>query len=206
MRLFILLDYLNHQIRFKKYIDFNQCLKYCFNERNYIMNEKNKTLISGIICIVLGILIAVFGGQKVLDIYFGIVALVSGLCLVATGIYAMSKKQPVPSVSLILGCVFLAVGITLFTEYLTIAALINFLVIVVLGSGVGILCYGVYLLSKKQTAPGLMNLALGLVAVVVSILYISVPDFRSIFWIIVGVLIAVYGLVEFIYGIKELKK
>ena len=206
MRLFILLDYLNHQIRFKKYIDFNQCLNYCFNERNYIMNEKNKTLISGIICIVLGILIAVFGGQKVLDIYFGIVALVSGLCLVATGIYAMSKKQPVPSVSLILGCVFLAVGITLFTEYLTIAALINFLVIVVLGSGVGILCYGVYLLSKKQTAPGLMNLALGLVAVVVSILYISVPDFRSIFWIIVGVLIAVYGLVEFIYGIKELKK
>ena len=51
-----------------------------------------------------------------------------------------------------------------------------------------------------------MNLVLGLVAIVVSVLYIAVPDFRNVFWIIVGVLIAVYGLVEFIYGIKESKK
>ena len=61
----------------------------------------------------------------------------------------------------------------------------------------------IYLLVKKQTVPGLMNLILGIVAIVVSVLYIAVPDFRSVFWIIVGVLIAVYGLVEFIYAIKE---
>ena len=169
------------------------------------MNEKNKTLLSGIFCIVLGVLIAIFGGQTVLDIYFGIVALVSGLCLIAYGVYAMSKKQPVPSSSLILGSVLTAVGVTLFTDFLSVGVLINFLVIVVLGAGVGILVYGIYLLSKKETAPGLMNLVLGLVAIVVAVLYISVADFRNIFWIIVGVLIAVYGLVEFIYGIKEVK-
>ena len=81
------------------------------------MNEKNKTLLSGIFCIVLGVLIAIFGGQTVLDIYFGIVALVSGLCLIAYGVYAMSKKQPVPSSSLILGSVLTAVGVTLFTDF-----------------------------------------------------------------------------------------
>ncbi len=170
------------------------------------MNEKNKTLISGIFCIILGVLIAIFGGQKVLDIYFGVVALVSGLCLIAYSVYALSKKQPVPSTALILGFVLSAVGITLFTDYLTVGALINFLVIVILGSGVGILCYGIYLLIKKETVPGLMNLALGIVGVVVSVLYIAVTDFRSIFWIIVGILIAVYGLVEFIYGLKEVSK
>lgn len=169
------------------------------------MNEKNKTLLSGIFCIVLGVLIAIFGGQTVLDIYFGIVSLVSGLCLIAYGVYAMSKKQPVPSSSLILGSVLTAVGVTLFTEFLSVGVLINFLVIVVLGAGVGILVYGIYLLSKKETTPGLMNLVLGLVAIVVAVLYIAVADFRNIFWIIVGVLIAVYGLVEFIYGIKEAK-
>lgn len=169
------------------------------------MNEKNKTLLSGIFCIVLGVLIAIFGGQTVLDIYFGIVSLVSGLCLIAYGVYAMSKKQPVPSSSLILGSVLTAVGVTLFTEFLSVGVLINFLVIVVLGAGVGILIYGIYLLCKKETAPGLMNLVLGLVAIVVAVLYIAVNDFRNIFWIIVGVLIAVYGLVEFIYGIKEAK-
>lgn len=169
------------------------------------MSEKNKTLFSGIFLIVLGVLIAIFGGQTVLDIYFGIVALVSGLCLIALGIYAMSKKQPVPSTSLIFGSVLTAVGITLFTDFLSVGVLINFLVIVVLGAGVGILCYGVYLLSKKQTTPGLMNLVLGLVAIVVSVLYIAIPDFRKAFWIIVGILIALYGLVEFIYGIKESK-
>ena len=94
---------------------------------------------------------------------------------------------------------------TLFTDFLSVGVLINFLVIVVLGAGVGILVYGIYLLSKKETAPGLMNLVLGLVAIVVAVLYIAVADFRNIFWIIVGVLIAVYGLVEFIYGIKEVK-
>ncbi len=167
------------------------------------MSEKNKTLVSGIFFIVMGILIAIFGGQAVLDVYFGIVSLVAGLCLVAMGIYAMSKKQPLPGSTLVLGCVLLAVGVTLFTDFLSVGVLINFLVVVVLGAGAGILTYGIYLLVKKQTVPGLMNLVLGLVAIVVSVLYIAVPDFRSIFWIIVGVLIAVYGLVEFIYAIKE---
>ena len=170
------------------------------------MNDKNKTLISGIFCIILGVLIAIFGGQTVLDIYFGVVALVSGLCLISYGVYAMSKKQPVPSTSFILGFVLSAVGITLFTNYLTVGDLFNFLVIVILGSGVGILCYGIYLLAKKETVPGLMNLALGIVGVVVSVLYIAVDDFRSLFWIIVGILIAVYGLVEFIYGLKEVSE
>lgn len=167
------------------------------------MSEKNKTLVSGIVIIVMGILIAIFGGQAVLDVYFGIVSLVAGLCLVALGIYAMCKKQPVLGSTLILGCVLLAVGVTLFTDFLSVGVLINFLVVVVLGAGAGILAYGIYLLTKKETIPGLMNLVLGLVAIVVAVLYITVPDFRSVFWIIVGVLISVYGLVEFIYAIKE---
>ena len=169
------------------------------------MNEKNKTLVSGIFLIVMGILIAIFGGQAVLDIYFGIVALVAGLCLTVMAVYSMSKKEPIPGPTLILGCVLLAIGITLFTNFLSVGVLINFLVVVILGAGVGILIYGVYLLSRKEQVPGLMNLVLGIVSIVVSVLYIAVPDFRNIFWIIVGVLIALYGLVEFIYGIKEVQ-
>ena len=169
------------------------------------MSEKNKTLVSGIFCIILGVLIAIFGGQEVLDIYFGVVAVVSGVCLLVLSIYTMCKKLPVPVPSFIMGCVLTAVGITLFTEYLTVGYVINFLVVIILGAGAGILGLGIYLLTKKEVAPGLMNLALGIFAIVVAVLYIAVPDFRSVFWIIVGVLIAVYGLVDVVLGIKDLQ-
>ena len=170
------------------------------------MKAKQSTFISGLIMIILGVLIAIFGGETVLDVYFGIVALVSGICLLALGIYNMSKKAPVAPAPLLLGAVLMAVGITLFTDFLSIGVLVNLLVICVLGSGVGLIIYGAYLLSRKQTASGVMNLVVGVVCVTLASLFIAVADFRSVFWIIVGVVIAVYGLVETIYGIKELKK
>ena len=170
------------------------------------MKAKQSTFISGLILIILGVLIAIFGGETVLDVYFGIVALVSGVCLLALGIYGMAKKAPVAPAPVILGAVLMAVGITLFTSYLSIADLVKFLVICVLGAGVGLMIYGVYLLTKKLTGVGVMNLVVGVVCVTLAILFIAVPDFRSAFWIIVGVVIAAYGLVETIYGVKELKK
>ena len=170
------------------------------------MKRKSSTFVSGLIMIILGVLIAVFGGEKTLDIYFGIVSLVSGVCLIALGIYNISKKMPLPPAAVILGSVLVSVGIALFTDYLEFGVLINFLVMVVLGSGVGLLLYGVYLLVKKELPSGLMNVVVGVVAITLAILYITVPDFRKVFWIIVGVVVAAYGLVETIYGIKELKK
>lgn len=170
------------------------------------MKQKSSTFVSGLIMIVLGVLIAIFGVDAVVNTYFGIVALVSGVCLIALGAYNVSKKEPLPPATIILGAVLIAVSIALFVGYLSISILINLLVIIVLGSGAGLICYSVYLLTKKNNAAGIMNLVVGVVAVTLSILYITVPDFRKLFWIIVGVVIAVYGLIETIYGIKELKK
>ena len=156
--------------------------------------EKVSQLATGIILLLLGVLIAIFGGQAVLDIYFGIIALICGVVLLGFAFYQIAKKKSVNMLALILGCVLLAIGIALFTPFLSFGVIINFLIIVVLGIGVGLMFLGIYLLTKKESFNGVINLIAGLVLVVLAALYIGVADFRTAFWIIVGILVAVYGV------------
>jgi hypothetical protein len=46
---------------------------------------------------------------------------------------------------------------------------------------------------------------MGVVAVVLAILYMTVADFAKVFWIIVGVVIAVYGLLGLVFTLIEKK-
>ena len=160
--------------------------------------EKTSQLVSGIILLLLGVLIAIFGGQAVLDTYFGIVAIICGAVLLGLAIYQMAKKSGVNPLALILGCVLIAIGIALFTPFLSFSIIINILVIVILGVGAGLVCLGIYMLAKKDTVNGLINVIVGIVLIVLAVLYINVADFRKAFWIIVGILVAVYGVFEII--------
>lgn len=157
--------------------------------------EKMSRLLSGIILIVLGILVAIFR-EGALDVYFGIVACAAGLLLLIYTAYLVSKKEDLTPAGFIIGSVLLAMGISLFVHWITVAFLISFIVVAVLGAGVGLVLYGAYLLSKKEQFNGFLNVIIGVVAIVLSILYKTVSDFAKIFWVIVGVVIAVYGVLE----------
>ena len=168
--------------------------------------QKNSKLISGIVVLVLGILVAIFGGQAVLDVYFGVIALISALALLSLTAYQMAKKQFDQVSNLVLGAIFAAVGIGLFTDFLTFAAIINFLVLAILGAGAGLFLYGVYCLVAKNAMAGFMNLLVGAGAITLSVLYITVAEFRTAFWIVVGVLIAVYGLCQTVIVLMDMIK
>ena len=58
------------------------------------MNKKTVAILEGIGTIVLGVLIAVFGGLAVLDIYFGIIFLVAGAALLIFHFVEVAKKMP----------------------------------------------------------------------------------------------------------------
>lgn len=154
--------------------------------------ETFSQILKGIIFVVLGILVAIFG-VGALDLYFGIVACAAGALLLIYALFLASRKQNVGASSFITGGILLTVGITLFTDWLSVASLIGFLVVVVLGSGAGLFCFGIYQLVKKEKANALINIVIGVVAITLAVLYMAVPEFRDAFWIIVGVVIALYG-------------
>lgn len=163
-------------------------------------------LISGIVFLLIGVLLAIFGGNAVLDIYFGIYALVAAIALIGVAIYQMVKKLDVEFVYLVLGGVFAAVGIGLFADWLSVSVMISFLVLAVMGAGVGLIGVGIYHLVKKNTLLGVLNLVIGVAAVVFAALYIAVDGFRAFFWIIVGIIVGLYGLLQIVLVIVDLNK
>lgn len=165
--------------------------------------EQLTRIIIGAVIVVLGVLIAVFGAESVLDTFFGIAGCVAGGCLLGFGIYQIAKKQEINPMTIILGSVLLAVGITLFTPWLSVGILINLLVIVVLGAGAGLVFFGVYKIAKKEVSFGILNIVVGVVAITLAALYLGLPEFRKVFWIIVGIVVATYGCVETVLAIVK---
>ena len=157
--------------------------------------EKLSRLLSGIILILLGVLVAIFR-EGALDVYFGIVCCAAGLLLLIYTAYLVSKKEHLTPTGFIVGSVLLTMGISLFVHWITVGFLVSFIVVAVLGAGAGLVFYGAYLLSRKEQFNGFLNVIIGVVAIVLAILYKTVPDFAKIFWVIVGVVIAVYGVLE----------
>lgn len=159
------------------------------------MKEKLFQILEGIIIIALGIIIAVCGGGEALDIYFGIIALVGGVALTALNIAMLVKTKALDFGALFLGTALIVVGISLFTDFLTFAALINLVVLLVLGLGIALVLYGIYtMLVLKGLVIGVGQMLIGVVIAVLAILFLCVADFRTVFWIIVGIVVAVYGV------------
>lgn len=158
------------------------------------MKEKLFQVIEGIIIIALGIIIAVCGGGEALDIYFGIIALVGGVVLTAINVAMLVKTKALDFVALFLGTALIVVGIALFTDFLTFAALINLVVLLVLGLGIALIFYGVYtMIVLKNAVVGIGQMVIGIVTTVLAILFLCVGEFRTVFWIIIGIVVAVYG-------------
>lgn len=172
-----------------------------------MQKEKLTNLIEGLILMVLGIFIAIFGGGQVVDVYFGIVSLVTGLVFGIMALMEVTNKRPLPLKPVVLCGAFVSVAIGLFVGWLSFAQLINLLILIILGCGAGLVIYGIYLMAKKKTSLGVTIFILGVFLVVLPVLYMLIPDFRKAFWIIVGIIIALEGLLQVASAlIKEKKK
>jgi hypothetical protein len=169
------------------------------------MKKKNLTqVLVGAIMVALGILVAIFGTEA-FDLYFGILAVAVGAVLLGYAIFLMSKKQVLTPAFVIIPAVLLTIGITLLVGTIGFAALVGFIVVLILGFGAGLVLYGIYLIIKKATLNGVIHLVIGVIAVTLSILYLTVPDFAKAFWVIVGIVIALYGILEIVDAFIEKK-
>ena len=95
-------------------------------------------------------------------------------------------------VSLMIALSFINLGILILT--------------LLIGGGTGLVLVGVYEIAKKNTFGGLVNIIIGVAAITLSVLYIAVEGFRDAFWIIVGVLVAIYGVLVIVGAFLGKKK
>ena len=167
------------------------------------MNKKVLNIIEGALTVVLGILVAVFGGLAVMNIYFGVLLVVFGAGLAAFAIYTLVKTKVVTFLSIFLACVALLFGIVLLAGYYSLDYLLQTLLLVVIAAGGALIFYGVYSIAKRRVFLGVGQIVVGASAIALGVVYIVVPEFRVVFWIIVGCLIAVYGLLVVIFALLD---
>lgn len=170
---------------------------------------KNKDLskvIQGIIAVVVGILIAVLGIGAVMDTYLAILAIVVGSILLLLAFYTLYNKKLLPLSPLALGGALIAVGIGVFTNYISFMMIINILVISLFGVGGAFIVYGVFVAAKGKVPFGVAFMVIGGALIALAACYLAFEDFRKVFWIIVGVLIAVYGALLIVLALTEKKK
>jgi len=170
------------------------------------MKEKTASIVTAIITVALGILIAFFGFGA-LDIYVGIGCLAAGIVLAVVNIVFIAKKRPTAFGSLFLSVVLIVVGIFLFTDYLSFGILEHLIVAIILGLGIALALYGILTIAVAKLVPyGVVQMVLGLAVIALAIVYMNVGDFRQAFWIIVGVIIAVYGVIDLVMILTSKKK
>ena len=171
------------------------------------MKNKIMTIVEAVVIIALGIIIAVCGGGTALDIYFGIVAIVGGVALGIVAAYTLAKTKVLPFGSTFLSVALITVAIALFTGYLSFGILIILVVYLILALGIALVLYGVYtLLGPKALVPAVIQIVVGVALAVLAIIFLAVPDFRTAFWIIVGILVAIYGALMLVTAFLPTKK
>ena len=172
------------------------------------MKDKYIRIIAAVILIAMGVIVAVCGAGAALDLYFGIGCLVTGAVLVVLNIVGLAKNKQVTFAQLFTSTCFVVIGISLlFTHYVSFQMLVNLFVLLVLGLGVALMLYGIFTIVLSKKLPyGIVQLVLGLALVVLTIVYLNVADFRRVFWIIAGIVIAVYGALELVLALTSKKK
>ena len=171
------------------------------------MKEKLFRIIEAIVIIVFGVIIAIFGGGTAIDLYFAIVCLVGGILLLVLDAVSFDKTKTLLFDVTFLSVALITVGSGLLAHYVTFSALIELVVLLLLALGIAFVIYGIFtIITKKGIVLGIGQIIIGVAIAVLAILYIAVEEFRTIFWIIIGIVVAIYGVFALISALLPQKK
>lgn len=164
-------------------------------------------IIEGVVIIALGVLVAIFG-IRTLNLYFGILFVVAAAAFLVIGLVEIIKLKRLSFTSCLGFAAFLVLGISILAYYLNFEFIVEIVSLLVIAVGGALIFFGVYTAIVFNVFYGVGQIVLGALAATMGILYITVPGFRTAFWIVVGILIALYGviyLIEAIAGKKLIK-
>ena len=165
------------------------------------MKEKLAGILEAVVIIAFGIIIAVCGGGTALDLYFAIVSLVAGAILLVVNVYTLIKVKELNFALTFLSCALITIGIAILAEKLSFAVLIPLMAFLLLGLGIALILYGLFVALRKNLFYGVGQMVVGAVLVTLIILFLTFPEFAQAFWIILGVVLALYGALLLIFTI-----
>ena len=158
------------------------------------MSQKLLNIIEGALVVALGVLIAIFGGQEVMDIYFGVMFIIAGAGLLAFAIVGLVKTKILSFAITFFAFAALLLGTFLVARYYSFGYLVYTLILLIIAAGGALIFKGVYTIIKYSVVYGIGQIVIGAAAITLGVLYLTVPEFYTVFWIVVGVLVALYGV------------
>ena len=159
-----------------------------------LTKENYRSLIQGAAYVLLGILLAVFGGANVIDKYFGIMLLIGGAILVAAFTINASQDKDTKADPLVFAGACIVLGIAFLSNTFTFQIIIDLLAYIILGGGCGLLVYGLYKLIMKSTTEGIFLTVFSALVTLLAALFIWVSGFQKAFWILIGIVVILAGL------------
>lgn len=156
-------------------------------------NKKLILILEAIATIALGILVAIFGTQT-LSMYFGIVFLVASVGFLVACIMSLVKLHTLTFVPVASCTVLATLGVLLLVRVDMVGFLVWLFIYLLLGVGAALVLHGIYFMIKHNVIFGIGEVTLGIIVTLLSSLYLTVYEFQVVFWIVVGVVIAVYGV------------
>ena len=156
--------------------------------------DKVYKIITAVFMIVLGVLIAINGGGAAIDLYFGIVIMVAGVSVLVLDIINLANTKHLSLLLTGLSFALISVSAGLLSHWLSFAVIIGIAIFALIGFGGALIMHGVYLIVKRNIVYGIIEAVLGVLSVTFTILFLTVPEFQTAFWIILGITVIVYGV------------
>ncbi len=167
-------------------------------------NKKLISILEAVGTIAFGILVAIFG-FRTFDYYFGIVFLVASFAALVAIIVGLVKYRTLAFGLCLVFSATLVFGITIITRYLSLGYLLYVLVLLFIAFGGALMFFGIYTAAKTNLFYGIGQIVVGALSVTVGVLFLTVPAFNQAFWIIVGILIAIYGVFYLVSALTNKK-
>lgn len=169
------------------------------------MKNKEKVIgvLEGIGTLVFGVLIATLGIGKTMNTYLGIAACVFGTALLIYSCYLLFKGKDLLLFPLVIAGILIAIGVGIFTNNITFEVLINILLFALMGAGCAILVFGLYTIVKYSLAFGITQMVLGAGLLALALCYHFFPEFRSYFWLITGIVVALIGGLQVVFAFER---
>jgi len=168
------------------------------------MNKKTLNIVEGIAAVILGVLIAVFGGVATLNLYFSILFIAAGVGILAFDIAALVKTGLLSFALTFFGIAIATLGIGMLVNGDIFAAFVSVVFLVIIAAGATLVAVGVWSIFKKAVFFGIGQIFAGTAGITIAVLYVALPGFARFFWVIVGVLVAMFGLYIAIPAFSEI--
>ena len=169
--------------------------------------KKISTILDGVIVLALGLVIAICGAGAAFDLALGIVLLIdAAIMLTEVGLILRGTKI-LPVAHTIGFALFLVFGLALVCNWFAMGGfLLALLVWGIVAIGGALVLIGCWTIVKGLLFTAIGEIVVGGAAMTLAILTMTVPGMMTAFNIILGVIVAGYGLMILVLGIAKLVK